>query len=148
MQVDDGKWFTAKAIKASNELKGNYKLVSVPLIPSVGWHAFPSQNIPSLFNYGHIHYYVLESIQNLSSEDQDDGLGHMTDKPMKNGRKYMDYGFVHDMMDTVNDEHYFVQAHVWPSMKTHLMHNVVVLSLNSGAVIHNILLFTLQSFCP
>jgi len=30
----------------------------------------------------------------------------MTDKPMKNGRKYMDSGFVHDTMDNVNDEHY------------------------------------------
>ena len=135
--IDDGKWFAAKAIKASNELKGNYKLVSVPLIPSVGWHTFPSQNIPSLFNYGHIQYYSLASIQNLNSEDQDDGLGHMTDKPMKNGGKYVDSGFVHVMMDTVNDERYFVRAHVWPSMKTDLPHNVVVvLSLNSGAVIH------------
>ena len=71
----------------------------------------------------------------------------MTDMPMKNGRKYVDSGFVHDMIDTVNNEHYFVRAHVWPSMKTHLTHNVVVvLSLNSVAVIHNILLFTLQSF--
>ena len=44
--IDDGKWFTAKAIKASNELKGNCKLVSVPLIPTGGWHTFPSQNVP------------------------------------------------------------------------------------------------------
>ena len=61
----------------------------------------------------------------------------MTDKPMKNGKKYVDSGFLHDMMDNANDEHYFVRAHVWPSMKTDLPHNaVVVLSVNSGAVIH------------
>lgn len=102
-------------------------MVSVPLIPPGSWHTFPSQNIRSLFNY------VQESIQNLNSEDQD----HTTHKPMKNGRKYLDSGFVHDMMDTSNTEHYFVQAHVWPSMKTDLPHNVVVvLSVNSGAVIH------------
>ena len=59
----DGKWFAAKAINANKELKGNYKLVSVPLIPAGGWHTFPSQNIPSLFNYGHIHYFALEYIQ-------------------------------------------------------------------------------------
>ena len=61
----------------------------------------------------------------------------MTDKPMKNGRKYVDSGFAHDMMDTGTSQHYFVRAHVSPSMKTDLPHNVViVLSVNSGAVIH------------
>ena len=41
------------------------------------------------------------------------------------------------MMDTGTSQHYFVRAHVWPSMKTDLPHNVViVLSVNSGAVIH------------
>ena len=35
-----------------------------------------------------MHYYALESIQNVSdvSEDLEDGLGHMTDKPLKNGQ--------------------------------------------------------------
>ncbi|KAJ7377437.1 hypothetical protein OS493_029339 [Desmophyllum pertusum] len=61
----------------------------------------------------------------------------MTDKPMKTGRKYVDSGFVHDMMDTVNADHYLVRAHVWPSMRTELPHNViVVISVNSGAVLH------------
>ena len=54
----------------------------------------------------------------------------MTDKPMKNGRKYVDSGFVHDMMD-------IVRAHVWPSMKTELPHNfIAVISVNSGAVLY------------
>ena len=70
-------------------------------------------------------------------EEIEDGLGHMTDKPLKNGRKYVDSGFVHDIMDTVNGERYFVRAHVWPSMRTELPHNViVVISVNSGAVLH------------
>lgn len=61
----------------------------------------------------------------------------MTDKPMKNGRNYVDSRFVHDMMVTANDEHYFVRAYVWPSVKTALLHNVVVfLSVSSGAVNH------------
>ena len=29
-------------------------------------------------------------------------------------------------MDTVNGERYFVRAHVWPSMRTDLPHNVIV----------------------
>ena len=73
----------------------------------------------------------------MGSFSDEDGPGHMTDKIMKNGRKYVDSGFVHDMMDTGTSLHYFVRARVWPSMKTDLPHNVViVLSVNSGAVIH------------
>lgn len=61
----------------------------------------------------------------------------MTDKPMKNGRKYVDSGFVHNVMDTVDGEQYLVQAHVWLLMGTELPHNViVVISVNSGAVLH------------
>ena len=99
---------------------------------------FPSQNIPSLFNYGHVYYYALESVQdNNGAEVVKDGLGHMTDKPLTNGRKYVDSGFVHDIMDKVNAERYFVRAHVWPSMRTELPHNVIiVISVNSGAVLH------------
>lgn len=61
----------------------------------------------------------------------------MTDKPLKNGRKYVDSGFVHDIMDTASADHYFVRAHVWPSMRNELPHNVtVVISANSGAILH------------
>lgn len=136
--IDEGKWFAAKVIKENFGLQQNSNVVSLPDIPSKGWRDFPSYNIPQLFNYGHIHYYVLESIRKVNaSEDDDEGLGHMTDKPLKNGRKYVDSGFVHDLMDTVTAEHYLVRAHVWPSMRGDLPHNVVVvLSLNSGAVIH------------
>ena len=60
----------------------------------------------------------------------------MTDKPLKNGRKYVDSGFVHDLMDNKTNEHYFLRGHVWPSMRTELPHNVlVILSVTSGAVL-------------
>ena len=137
--IDHGKWFAAKVLQENSDVKTNSGSISIPCIPSTGWRVFPSQNIPSLFNYGHVHYYALESIQNVADhpEDIEDGLGHMTDKPLKNGRKYVDSGFVHDMMDTVNGDHYLVRAHVWPSMRADLPHNVVVvLSVNSGAVLH------------
>ena len=45
----------------------------------------------------------------------------MTDKTMKNGRKYVDSGFVHDTMHNVNDEHYFLRAHVWPNPQNKLL---------------------------
>ena len=137
--IDNGKWFAAKILKESSEKQADCPLNSLPIIPSTGWRVFPSQNIPSLFNYGHVHYYVLESIQNVSNgaKDIEDGLGHMTDKPMKNGRKYVDSGFVHDIVDTASGDHYFVRAHVWPSMRNELPHNVtVVISANSGAILY------------
>ena len=89
-----------KGLKESSDLQENGNLTLFPFIPSTGRRAFPPNNIPSLFNYGHVHYYALESILlNLdNTEDVQDELGHMTDKAMKNGRKYVDLGFVHDMM--------------------------------------------------
>lgn len=62
----------------------------------------------------------------------------MTDKPISNGHKYMDLGFVHDMVDTKTNDYYYVKAHVWPStrMKTDFSHVLVILSVISGAVIH------------
>ena len=136
--IDDGKWFSAKVLKENAKLQANCSLSLLSFVPSTGWRAFPSQTIPSLFNYGHVHYYALESVQDINGpEEIEDGLGHMTDKPLKNGRKYVDSGFVHDMMDTVNCERYFVRAQVWPSMRTEFPHNVIVeISVNSGAVLH------------
>ena len=40
------------------DVKTNSDSISLPSIPSNGWRVFPSQNIPSLFNYGHVHYYA------------------------------------------------------------------------------------------
>ena len=110
---DDGKWFSAKVFKQNAKLQANCSLSSFPFVPSTGWRAFPSQNIPSLFNYGHVHYYALESVEDINgAEEIKDRLGHMMDKPLKNGRKYVDSGFVHDIRDVVNGERYFMRAHV------------------------------------
>ena len=75
--IDYGKWFAAKVLKESSDLQENGNLNSPPFIPSTGRRAFPANNISSLFNYGHVHYYALESIPlNLdNTEDIEDGLG-------------------------------------------------------------------------
>ena len=119
-------------LKEVLDVLGKCSVSAVPITPSSVWRVFPSHNIPFLFNYGHVHYYALESIQNIDdTQDIEDGLGHTTDKPLKNGRKNVNSGFVHDLMDTINGDRYFVKAHVWPSMRTELQHNVVVvISLN------------------
>ena len=129
----------AKVLQEKSVVNTKSGSIFIPCIPSTGWGVFPSENIASLFNYGHLHYYALESIQNNADhlEDIKDGLGDMTDKPLKNGKKYVDSGFVHDMMDTVNGDHYLVRAYAWPSMRAEMPHNVVVvLAVNSGAVLH------------
>ena len=65
--------------------------VAVPIIPDLGWRSFPSQDIPVLFNYGHIYHYALESIKTVrldpsevDQSEEDCDLEHMTDKPLKN----------------------------------------------------------------
>ena len=118
-------------------------ICTAPDIPMSGWCSFQSQDIPSRFNYGHIYHYALESIRtvvvdhNQDDEEDDKGLGKMTDKPLKNGRKCVDSGFVHDLMDAKTNEFYFLRPHVRPLMKSDLPHNVlIVLSVANGAVIH------------
>ena len=154
VSIDGGKWFAIKVLKENEELskKENVKEECVvPAVPASGWRSFPSYDIPVLFNYGHIYYYALESIRtvqldpSLDVRDEDInkenemecGLGHMTDKPLKNGRKYVDSKFVHDLMDNKTEQHYFLKGHVWPSMRAELPHNVlIILSATSGAIIH------------
>ncbi|KAK3735535.1 hypothetical protein QZH41_005012 [Actinostola sp. cb2023] len=89
--IDDGKWLKAKEDREDGSTLNTPKSL-VPDLPKKSWRAFPSQDIPSLFNYGHVYHYALESLPTCSDkydkEDEDDqGLGHMTDKPFKNGRK-------------------------------------------------------------
>ena len=147
VSIDQGKWFAAKVLKENEEISKNetikVNICTTPDIPTSGWCYFQSQDIPSLFNYGHIYHYDLESIRtvvvdhNQNDEEDDQGLGHMTNKPLKNGRKYVDSGFVNDLIDAKTNEFYFLRAHVWPSMKSDLLHNVlIVLSVASGAVMH------------
>lgn len=62
---------------------------------------------------------------------------------MKNGRKYVDLGFVYDIMDMVNVECYFVWVYVWLLMRIEFLYNViVVIFVNSGVVF-----YVLCEFC-
>jgi hypothetical protein len=149
--IDDGKWYEAKlSIENQNTCikDGGPDPRKIPVIPDSAWKAFPTQDVPQQFNYGHVHYYALESLPYISfgdnqsqtledSDEEDNGLGHMTDKPFRMGRKYVDSDYVHDLTDNRNDDYYFLRAHVWHSMSNDHPHNVlVILSTKSGAVIH------------
>ena len=69
--IDNGKWYAAKALQEQKapDKKRKSNLVSLPAILSAGWRKIPSQDIPALFNYGHVHFYTLESIQNAINSD-------------------------------------------------------------------------------
>jgi len=57
--IKNGKSYAARALqeqKAQGK-KRQSNLVSFPAIPFAGWRKFPSQDIPALFNYGHVHFY-------------------------------------------------------------------------------------------
>ena len=45
------------------------------LTPGCGWKVFPSSDIPAMFNFGHIYFYLVESVDETSqkqSEERDD----------------------------------------------------------------------------
>ena len=71
VSFDQGKWF-AKVMKENQEVivgkSIKSKLSFVPTVPVSGWRTFQSQDIPVLFNYGHIYYYALESIKTVVTE--------------------------------------------------------------------------------
>ena len=51
--IESGKWLEAKILRnrKPESLEASIKTVpDVPLIPKTGWKAFPSQDLPSLFN--------------------------------------------------------------------------------------------------
>ena len=58
VSIDQGKWFAAKVIKENQEVivdkSIESKLSFIPTVPVSGWRTFQSQDIPVLFNYGHI----------------------------------------------------------------------------------------------
>ena len=61
--IDNGKWLEAKILRnrKPESLEASIKTVpDVPLIPKTGWKAFPSKDLPSLFNYGHVYHYVYQ----------------------------------------------------------------------------------------
>ena len=128
--IDDGKWLKAKEDR-ENKSCSNAKTSLLTAPPEKNWRLFPSKDIPPFFNYGHVYHYALEPFPAFSNEkefeyEDDHGLGHMTDKPFKNGRKYVANGFVHDVEDNRTQDHYFLRAHVWPSMRSNLSHNVSI----------------------
>lgn len=141
-KVDGGKWYNLKASSSSSTTQdSNYQQ---PNIPVDGWKQFPSKNLPVNFNYGHVYFYLVESLdKNILQEDDESNddeaidTDTVTSKSLRKGRMLLKSGFVEDIQDNENDQltEFIVRAHVHHSMKNELPLNVtVILSNVSGYV--------------
>ena len=127
----------SKILKERSDVQGKCSVSAVPFTPSSSWHVFPSHNIPSLCNSGHVHHYVLERIKNIDdTQDIEDGLGNMSDKPLKNGGKYANLSFVHVLMDTTDGDRYLVRSCLALDENRGTAQHCRGYIFNSGAVLH------------
>ena len=98
-----------------------------PFLPILGWKAFPSVDIPELFNWGHAHVYLIETAPNWTtafdfsdteeecfSQDMAENVGQ-TNIPQK-GKRFLDSGHILQVMDCRTEEFYFVKARIQASM--------------------------------
>ncbi|XP_053381993.1 uncharacterized protein LOC128549387 [Mercenaria mercenaria] len=65
--VDCGKWYE---LKKESKLQLAGVPSRVPLLPYCGWGKFPScqEKMPKLFNKGHIHHHIVESVQFVNAK--------------------------------------------------------------------------------
>ena len=91
----------------------------------------PSENIPVNFNYEHVYYYTIESVNNLflpnsgmgtlhqnkNLDDKIDDEDTVTAKPLRKGHCLVRSGFLENMEDCRTNENYLLCGHVHNSMK-------------------------------
>ena len=93
-----------------------------------------------MFNYGHVYFYLVESVvnMNLPSDARTNGEDFVDcmAKPLKKGRNLLTSGFVDNVQDnTTNSSDYVLRGHVHHSMKNLLALSVtVVISGCSGNI--------------
>ena len=124
LKIDGGKWYEYK--RTGSVVQDSETDV---LVPRDGWKRFPSCNTSSMFNYGHLYYYlVVETIENQclsdydndnTNEDTESSVGDtVTAKPLKKGRNLLNSGFVGNVQDnSLPNGDYALRVHVHHSMK-------------------------------
>ena len=147
-KVDAGKWYELKKNGRNHSLTTNdytSNAMLEMLNPVGGWKNFPGTNIPIMFNYGHIYYYLVESVDGVYSSDEDEDYTEGEDdttetvataKPLRKGRWLKKSGFVENVQDGLTETgDYLLRAHVHHSMKSLLpLHVYVVVSGMSGNI--------------
>ncbi|XP_052128343.1 uncharacterized protein LOC113214356 [Frankliniella occidentalis] len=78
VKVDKGYWYERKCetLRAQqvHQIVNSQALPSTQVhqYPTEGWKPFPSVDMPVMFNYGHIYFYLVESIPSLPQSDESD----------------------------------------------------------------------------
>ena len=97
--IDDGKWAELKRKEVSNTQSSSGNNPEIP--PIFGWKSFPSTNLPKHFNEGHIHHYIIESVQMIQdgktsqeSDEEQDITDLHTSKPLRKGKQFFTSGHV------------------------------------------------------
>ena len=86
---------------------------TIDLLPTDGWGVFPARNISFMFNYGHVYFYLVESITNMyingtntnfndTGDENCKGMDindTVTAKPLKKGRSLLNNGFIENIQD-------------------------------------------------
>ena len=90
-KVDGGKWYSAKAAKQARAVESNAHsgYYGEEALKETGtWQAFPSRNLPSMYNYGHAYHYLVESVPSAEDVLEVDEAGSITAKPLKKPETY------------------------------------------------------------
>ena len=141
--IDSGKWYEVKLKKQTQAIPEQTMPFGGNTIQNSKWHTFPTNSIPSMFNYGYIYHYIIESMPSLPNSeavDKDDLADAIdcqsstTAKPLTRGQQYVDSKYVADVMDTEDNGFYYLKANVHASMISQRYSVQVQLSKSSGAV--------------
>lgn len=132
-KVDGGRWYKIKLDKSKEGQQATSSSSADNTTterPTDGWRDFPSRNLPANFNYGHVYFYLVESISTAAgvpddSDDPDDdnlydNCDTVTAKPLRKGRNLLNSeGYIENIHDNYNQakEEYYIRAHVHDSMK-------------------------------
>ena len=91
-----------------------------------------------MFNYGHLYFYLVESIQpnHQDSDTEDISTDTVTARPLKKGQNLLASNFVENVQDNLlPNGDYLLRSHVHHSMKKLVPLNVtVILSGQSGGI--------------
>ncbi|XP_026286571.2 ubiquitin carboxyl-terminal hydrolase 36-like [Frankliniella occidentalis] len=152
-QLDEGRWYTQKKNTQQTTLVASQPTT----FPTSGWDTFPSIQIPNMFNYGHIYFYLIESMPVYSDpslsivEDSDSGFSdeesnQVVDpfaddagsiqhcKKIRRGMVFLKSGHVRKVENTSMGAVYFVRAQVRASMRMDFYNVQVAISTMSGNV--------------
>ena len=72
-KIDGGHWLEIKRHLevAPSSFSPCSSDKSVIQIPVAGWLKFPSKNMLAMFNYGHVYFYLVESLKDIQVDGFD-----------------------------------------------------------------------------